>query len=641
MCKFISIRIKILAIVVVFFSLIAIAFTIYSIVTTDNYKQLRTDEILGIVAYESERVNKTIAEMERNAIDLALAGQQFYNAGASTDAGISVSVENFRAFSAAIGGGIWYEPYVLHKDRYRVCYYAFKDHATGGVRYDSSFESDEYDYHTQIWYKQIKAGVKSKFQTVWTVPYYDESGSLSLMTTVGAGIYDVNGNFVGLSTVDWEIQNVVERLSAIKPTKNSFALLASPKDDYVISNKYESDIKVGSSFSALPWYKDISFSGDDVYIGKFIHNSVDYISFSRILGNDWLFSIQIPSGEIFAEVEKKNNEFAMIIGLSALFLLFMASALVSMYVIHPLRSLTAQVAAINGGNLDKQINIHSKDEIGTLAASFNKMMLDLKTSIEESARERAERERIGAELNIAKQIQSSMLPCLFPPFPHKTEFDIYAFMLPAKEVGGDFYDFFLIDETKLAVVIADVSGKGVPAALFMVIAKTLIKNNTQYGKSLKDVFETVNKMLCENNEICMFVTVFMGILDISSGVFEYINAGHTPPLIKRAGENFEQLTIRPGFVLACMEDSFYEQDKIQLMANDTLFFYTDGVTEAVDEENNMFGDAKLLEVSNAHKNCEPKELLLSIKSEIDVFAGRAEQADDITMLVLKIKGESL
>jgi serine phosphatase RsbU (regulator of sigma subunit)/EAL domain-containing protein (putative c-di-GMP-specific phosphodiesterase class I)/predicted transcriptional regulator len=265
-----------------------------------------------------------------------------------------------------------------------------------------------------------------------------------------------------------------------------------------------------------------------------------------------------------------------------------------------------------------------------------KDLLDTCTKTE-VARERAEKERIVAELNVAKQIQSSMLPCIFPPFPHRSEFDIYASMLPAKEVGGDFYDFFLIDENQLAVVIADVSGKGVPAALFMVIAKTLIKSNAQYGKSPRDVFETVNNLLCENNEAGMFVTAFMGILDIPSGIFNYVNAGHDPPLLKHADGNIKLLSVNSGFVLAGLEDMFYEQDKIQLVAGDMLFLYTDGVTEAFDKGKNLFGRSNLLEAFNLYKDCELKEMLASIKSEIDKFADGAEQADDITMLVLKME----
>jgi len=265
-----------------------------------------------------------------------------------------------------------------------------------------------------------------------------------------------------------------------------------------------------------------------------------------------------------------------------------------------------------------------------------KDLLDACTKTE-VARERAEKERIVAELNVAKQIQASMLPCIFPPFPNRSEFDIYASMLPAKEVGGDFYDFFLIDENQLAVVIADVSGKGVPAALFMVVAKTLIKSNAQYGKSPKDVFETVNNLLCENNEAGMFVTAFMGILDVPSGTFNYVNAGHDPPLLKHADGNIETLSVDSGFVLAGLEDTSYEQDKIKLVAGDVLFFYTDGVTEAFDEEKNLFGKSNLLKAFNLYKDCELKEMLASIKREIDKFADGAEQADDITMLVLKME----
>jgi sigma-B regulation protein RsbU (phosphoserine phosphatase) len=264
------------------------------------------------------------------------------------------------------------------------------------------------------------------------------------------------------------------------------------------------------------------------------------------------------------------------------------------------------------------------------------MTVDLQEYISNLSRVTAEKERIGAELNVATKIQSSMLPCIFPAFPHRPEFDIYATMIPAKEVGGDFYDFFMIDENRLALVIADVSGKGVPAALFMVIAKTLIKNNAQYGKPPKEVFETVNNLLCENNEAGMFVTAFMGILDIVSGKFSYVNAGHNPPLIKRTDGNYEWLPAKAGLVLAGMEDMAYKQFEITLNKGDTLYMYTDGVTEAVNRKEELFTDPKLLETANKYKDSNIYDLLTDIKSEIDIFADGAEQADDITMLIIKI-----
>jgi sigma-B regulation protein RsbU (phosphoserine phosphatase) len=230
-----------------------------------------------------------------------------------------------------------------------------------------------------------------------------------------------------------------------------------------------------------------------------------------------------------------------------------------------------------------------------------------------------------------------MLPNIFPPFPDRTEFDIYASMRPAKEVGGDFYDFFFVDDKTLALVIADVSGKGVPAALFMVISKTLIKDNAQSGKSPREVLEAVNDMLCENNDAAMFVTVFLGYLDIESGRFTYACAGHNPPLL-RAGGGYGWLKTSNGMVLAFMEGAPYKQSEIILRPDDILYLYTDGVTEAMNNEKNLFGDARLLETVNRYAELQPEGLTAVIKREIDAFAEGAEQSDDITMLALRYKG---
>ena len=621
--------------------MIAAIFVVYARETTANYRQLRTNEISSIVNFESERVGIVVAEMERNAVDLALAGRQFYQGGEHPEMlGVSVSVENFSAFTSAVGGGIWYAPYAIDPDIKRVCYYAFFDPDINSVRHDSDFETEEYDYHTQMWYVTISAGVNENYNTVWTEPYYDDAGTNALMTTVGSGIYNENNQLVGISTVDWEIQSMVDRLSAIKPTENSFVLLASPKDDYIISNTYVSGTdQAGMSLLSLPWYNELQFSQDGtISIGQFINEGVEYMSFSRLFNNGWLFSVQIPANEIYAEIETQNMQFLAIIAFLFAILLAIAAFLLSRLINRPLGRLTSGVAELGGGNLDKQIEVRSKDEFGTLAKAFNKMTVDLKESIEQHARERAEKERIGAELDVATKIQANMLPSIFPPFPDRIEFDIYASMRPAKEVGGDFYDFFLIDERTLAVVMADVSGKGIPAALFMVIAKTLIKNNAQYGKTPKEVFETVNNLLCENNEAAMFVTAFLGYLDIPSGKFTYVNAGHNHPFI-RGGDQYKPLKEKPGFVLAGMENMPYKQYEIVFQPGDELFLYTDGVTEAANNENILFGESRLVETINNNCDLPLCEFDTSIKQEIEKFAEGAEQADDITMLVLRYKGQ--
>ncbi len=224
----------------------------------------------------------------------------------------------------------------------------------------------------------------------------------------------------------------------------------------------------------------------------------------------------------------------------------------------PLLELRSDVEHISDGELKHQAAVRRNDEIGDLAAAFNGMAASLDKYIKDLTAVTAEKERIGAELDIATHIQASMLPCIFPAFPDRREFDIYASMNPAKEVGGDFYDFFMVDDTHLAIVVADVSGKGVPAALFMVIGKTLIKDHTTPGRDLGEVFMEVNRLLCEGNSEEMFITAFEGVLDLETGEFRFVNAGHETPFICKKGRGYAPYKIRAGFVLAGMEGTRYE-----------------------------------------------------------------------------------
>lgn len=257
--------------------------------------------------------------------------------------------------------------------------------------------------------------------------------------------------------------------------------------------------------------------------------------------------------------------------------------------------------------------------------------------LEKQAADSSARQRIETELNVATQIQADMLPSIFPAFPQRSEFDIYASMTPAKEVGGDFYDFFLVDSDHLAMVIADVSGKGVPAALFMVITKTLLKNAVQTGLSPKEALEKANNQLCENNEAEMFVTVWLGVYQISTGKLTAANAGHEYPAIRRAGGEFELFKDRHGFVLAGMEHSRYREYELELGVGDTLFMYTDGVTEATDGTNVLYGTDRMLAALNKNPELGPEGLLHQVKADIDRFVGEGPQFDDITMLSLQRK----
>ena len=314
--------------------------------------------------------------------------------------------------------------------------------------------------------------------------------------------------------------------------------------------------------------------------------------------------------------------------------------LVKWMVLNPVEKLSEFTTEITKtGNFSKQeIEIKTGDEIEALGQSFNYMMERLEDYIKDLTVVTAEKERIGAELNVATQIQSSMLPCIFPAFPDRDELDIYATMTPAKEVGGDFYDFFMVDERHVAIVIADVSGNGVPAALFMVIGKTLIKDHTQPGRDLGEVFTEVNNILCESNDNGMFITAFEGVLDLVTGEFRYANAGHEMPFIYRKDGGYEAYKIRPGFVLAGMENIKYKEQKIQLNIGDKIFQYTDGVTEATDKDNQLYGMDRLHKVLNEKcLDCNPEQTLKLVKEDIDAFVGDNDQFDDITMLCLEYK----
>lgn len=273
-------------------------------------------------------------------------------------------------------------------------------------------------------------------------------------------------------------------------------------------------------------------------------------------------------------------------------------------------------------------------EVGDLARSYISMVEDIGGYVTNLQKVTAEKERINAELSLASSIQAHMLPCIFPAFPERDEFDIYASMTPAKEVGGDFYDFFMVDDSHMAVVMADVSGKGVPAALFMVIAKTLIKNYAQSGIKPEEVFTTVNRLLCDGNDAGLFVTAWLGVLELTTGKLTFVNAGHNPPMIKQNGGEFTYLKSRAGFVLAGMDTIKYRQNEITIAPGDRLLLYTDGVTEATNSQNQLYGEERLSAFMNAHSDEKAEDILRDLKSDIYAFQGEAPQFDDITMLML-------
>ncbi|MCR5594140.1 MAG: PP2C family protein-serine/threonine phosphatase [Saccharofermentans sp.] len=273
----------------------------------------------------------------------------------------------------------------------------------------------------------------------------------------------------------------------------------------------------------------------------------------------------------------------------------------------------------------------------TVASSVYMFYIIILDQSIEYVRQQGEKSRIETELNMASNIQNNMLPNIYPAFPDIKQIDIYASMTPAKEVGGDFYDFFLIDDTHLGIVMADVSGKGVPAALFMMVSKMLVKNNAMNNMSPKEVLEAVNKQICSNNREGMFVTVWLGILDLETGVLKAVNAGHEYPALKRPGRPFKLIKDKHGIVVGVIEGVRYTEYELTLDPGSKIFVYTDGVAEATNENEELFGTDRMIEALNANPDLDPKSMLESINKKVSEFVGNAPQFDDLTMLCLEFK----
>jgi len=357
--------------------------------------------------------------------------------------------------------------------------------------------------------------------------------------------------------------------------------------------------------------------------------------------------VAVVGVDVYMPDLQENMRDFLVVVIAAIFLVVLAAILMCFFfvkrkIVNPINKIRdASKRMVENLENEESIDVSVKtgNEIEELFDSFKEMYRDVKDYITQLSSVTAEKERIGAELDVAKHIQASMLPCIFPAFPERHEIDIFATMDPAKEVGGDFYDFFMVDERHLAIVMADVSGKGVPAALFMVIGKTLIKDHTFPDRDLGEVFTAVNNLLCEANSEGLFITAFEGVLDLVTGEFTFVNAGHEMPFICKAGGNFEPYKIRAGFVLAGMENMKYKAGTMQLDVGDKIFQYTDGVTEATNINNELYGMDRLGEILNKVKNGTPHEILPAVKKNIDEFVGEAPQFDDITMLCLEYKAK--
>lgn len=513
----------------------------------------------------------------------------------------------------------------------------------------------EYDGRKRPWY--VKA-MKNKGTAIW-IPPYIASFTPQLVVSCAKTFQDREGNYAGVIGIDIIITHIVEEILALRIGGEGYAFLLDASGSYIAHPRYEE-----AGFNPNPldgasglWRNallDMVGGKGGTYIVT-IDGSEEYLFSAPIQETGWMLCIAIPVQDVIApalatqaKMERFTDEaqiyirrtlsgvlMRFIIIFSVIAMLVVAfSYILSITITRPLEKLSRDVRHIGDGELDTRIEVKGKDEIAELGAAFNKMTSDIRNYIENLKQATAEKERINSELQVANEIQRDMLPHLFPHFTGNEYFAAYGKMIPAKEVGGDFFDIFFLDarKTKIACVIADVCGKGVPSALFMVVAKTLLKQQLLQTENLGEALGQVNKTLCEDNPMCMFVTVFVFVLDMVSGEMRYVNGGHNPPLLLQNGKLFQFMQLKRGIALGALEDSVYIQDSLALNPGDKIYLYTDGVNEAMNEQDELFGNDRFLNSANIYSDMPPEEFDKSLRADIAVFTNGVDQSDDITTL---------
>ena len=624
---FTTIKSKILALIFALLLILSCILTGVSLYTFYHSKELIiAGNNSSITTFEGQ-MNKEIAVLENHALDLALIGEAYYRYGENREMADDLVAESIKNYPHSLGGGIWFKPYIVSSDKKWNCIYAFWNQ-NKQVELLPTLEGAEFDYPNQHWYLEIMPQLESGKRLFWSKPYKGQ-GLTTLMTTVGAGIYD-KGKLVGLSTVDWQMNTILNSILKIKPTPNSFVLFADKTNDYIIATTepgIDTPKVMGKSLKDLAWYSESLKEGI-----PFTYHGIKYIPYIKQLHNGLFLIINVPEHELFSAGIHHLHVVLSVLLIASLLIVGILYFVLKKNINQPIEKLTQTAQEIGHGNLNLAIQLDRPQELADLASVLNKMTKDIKEHIINLTRINQEKEKIESELAIAHTIQTSALPT---DFPKNEVFELVASMTPAREVGGDFYDFFPVDQTHYAFVMADVSGKGITAALYMMSAKTMIKNMLQAGYALIEAASKVNKGLCDNHARGMFVTAFIGVLDIQTGKVEYVSAGHCPPLLKK-GSKYNYIKVAQNLVLGITPSYTYKSDSFELKKNNRLFLYTDGVTEAQTKTEKLFGPERLQKALNQGKG----NTLSRVQASIHRFTRGAAQSDDITMMEIIFKKTS-
>lgn len=584
------------------------------------------------------RIDTVLLSVEKIPKNLACFMEFFfYEGGQIIDLGGSVVESNPEIYGSTIA----FEPYSYNRNSLFFAPYYYRNN--GKI----DFSYIPYDYFYWDWY-QIP---KQLNRPTWSEPYFDEGAGNIVMSTYSVPFYRTllgERKMMGIVTADVSLAWLQEIVGSIKIAQTGYGFLIS-KNGTFITHPDSSLVMNETIFSAAEAINNMELrelgramikgSSGFVPFTSLVTGKRCWMVYAPLASNGWSFAALFPQDELMEDITRLNH-IVISLGIAGFIFLFAVIILIAGSITRPLRALSKASEIIATGNLDVELPvIKTRDEVRKLADSFSYMKTSLNKYIKELTETTAARQRIESELQIARDIQMGILPKVFPPFPNRTEFDIYAVLEPAKEVGGDLYDFFFLDNDNLCIAVGDVSGKGVPASLFMAITMTLIKAKATKNLPIGEVLSMVNNNLSQDNPSLMFVTLFFSILNISTGEFEYCNGGHNPPYLIRSNGEVKPLEPTNGIALGVMEDFSYQSKKIVLEKGDTVFLYTDGVTEAMNEKDELFSEERLEQEIARLKEKSLKEMSSGMMEEIKNFCQDAPQADDITMMILKFFGK--
>ncbi len=545
------------------------------------------------------------------------------------------------AVPEVFGATVAFEPYAFDRRTRFFAPYYFK--GKDGLNF-TVLGSDDYDYFLVDWYlipKELN-------RPMWSEPYFDEGGGNVLMTTLSVPFHrGETKTFAGVVTADISLDWLKTLVARISVYNSGYAFLLSKNGVFVAhpEKRYlmrESIFSLAESMDS-PTLREIGRAmvrGKEGFarLPEAFTGKPAWVYYAPVPSTGWSMGIIVPENELFADLHSLSRDI-LTIGLAGFAVLFAVIAGISIHITRPLRALAQKTTEIAKGNLDVDLPaVRGTDEVCELSRSFHDMRNALKDYIANLTETTKAKERMESELKIAKNIQMSFLPKRFPPFPDIGRFDLHAALEPAREVGGDLYDFFLLDDSHLFLSVGDVSGKGVPAALFMAVTKTLIKGNAEPGMDPADILTRVNAELCVENEQLLFVTMFCAILDFTTGELVFSNAGHNPPVLLRAGGSTDFLEVPRGIFLGIMEEAVYRTGRIALAPGDALVVYTDGVTEAMNEAEELYSSERLLNVLRAATDKSATALTNTVMESVIAYEGDAPQADDVTILTLVYKG---